>query len=285
MSLVLYSPMFSPEMPPEAAPWTVRLAGKDADVTRELKLALIVGFSLVLVVAVLISDHFAALRADSARELANTSGDTPGLTIVGDGIGSDPYGMNIKLPPSEPKKAPKEPAPFELKQDSAGKNGFKTDPKAGLNPPIPNPAPAAIPDATYAVVSGDTFARISRKFYSTDTLAQKLADYNKTAATALKIDQKILIPTREVLEGKAPKPQAEAPADGPKADSPFNTDRVTTMSATTTYTIAERDTLSGIAKKQLGSYARVSDIYKLNPGLEGNESSLKIGQVIKLPQR
>lgn len=51
-----------------------------------------------------------------------------------------------------------------------------------------------------------------------------------------------------------------------------------------TYTVQPKDTLYSIAKTQLGSGKRVKDIMAINPEIT-DASKLKIGQVIKLPEK
>lgn len=92
-----------------------------ANVTREHKLALIVGFSLVLVVGVLISDHFSKARSQQlATEMSpgtaeRFGADTRGLRVIpessqGPAIASGPQSFS-NMPPSElPSSA--EPSPL-----------------------------------------------------------------------------------------------------------------------------------------------------------------------------
>lgn len=265
--------------------------GKDAGVTRELKLALIVGLSLVLVVGVLITDH--VKKSDTASMVAPMTGDDPSrLTTVGSKA-NDAYTPTVKLPENDPAPKPKvESVPGHTVIDlgkPSGKtdgNGFAVGPDQS---PIDGgstgtliPAPTAIPDTAYAIQSGDTLYSICKKQYGDASLHTKLAEYNKlTDGKALKLNQKLNLPAKDVLTGKAlpyaGKPAAPVAAPNkPIADRPLEA-----MTTTVTYKVASGDSLSSIARKSNVSIAKIRE---LNPSLRGREDTLAVGDEIKLPK-
>lgn len=130
--------------------------------------------------------------------------------------------------------------------------------------PAPVEAPAAA-GSEHTVAAGELLGDISLKHYGSSKHWKRIADANPGIdPRALKVGQKLKIP---------PAPGAsEAPAvAGAGAAAPGER----------TYTIKAKDSLYGIAQRELGKGSRWKEIQTLNPGLNGND--LKVGKVIKLP--
>jgi LysM repeat protein len=262
------------------------LVGKDAGVTRELKLALIVGLSLVLVVGVLITDH--VKKSDAASAVAPMTGDDPSrLTVVGNS-GSDPYTPSKQLPEPEPKPKPvpqPEPKVINQTQPDSGKTAQLPDgsQQSSIEDQFTGPTPTAIPDTVYAIQSGDTLYSICKKQYGDASLHNKLSDYNKlTAGKALKLGQKLNLPAKDVLTGKA-LPYTGKPSTTPAIPSgnkPISDGPLVAASTTVTYKVSSGDTLSSIARKFNTSLTKIRE---LNPALRGREDSLSVGDELKLP--
>jgi nucleoid-associated protein YgaU len=68
------------------------------------------------------------------------------------------------------------------------------------------------------------------------------------------------------------------PAAGPRAQAP-----VTAAPEARTYTVKAGDTLSAIAKSQLGSAASYTKIFELNKDQLSDPDKIKPGQVLRLP--
>lgn len=266
--------------------------GKDAGVTRELKLALIVGLSLVLVVGVLITDH--VKKSDAASLVSPMTGDDPSrLTVVGN-AGTDHFTPTQQLPEIEPKPKPApqpDPTVINQTQPFGGKTGQLPgqlpdgSKQSSIEDQLVGPAPTAIPDTAYAIQSGDTLYSICKKQYGDASLHTKLAEYNKLAAgKALKLGQKLTLPAKDVLTGKA-LPYAGKPATLPAVpagtNKPISDGPLVAVSTTVTYKVSSGDTLSSIARKFNTTLAKVRE---LNPSLRGREDSLSIGDELKLPK-
>ena len=268
--------------------------GKDDAVTRELKLALLIGFSAVLVVAVLISDHFnqykkpriAPVSGDVASSgqfgVENTSNTGPNLV-------PDKVLMPNMVPPPkiEVVRGPADggmvnPPGSGLKL-SPGSDGSKTSPVQFIDPPAP-----AKTDKEYTIASGDTFYQLAKRFYNDGSLADKLCEYNKDKAgkaSSLKIGQKIAIPDKDVLTGKAP----AAPKGGLTPNLAPSTDSLKkmlenppaeAMATTKNYTVRDGDTLTRIASSNGVS---LNDLLDSNPTLKAKPDTLTVGMAIKLP--
>lgn len=225
------------------------------NVNRENKLAIIIGFSLVLVVAVLISDHFSRARTvEVGSEMKPGTPEDFGASTVGL---TRPIGNQDIIPASDrplseveqriqhvavrpevqpdeftmggqlaPKSEPTAPQP-------AGQGEIKiVDPQTGPTPlgPTPlGPTGPAVPAKPFSdgvmrfheVKEGDKLFRIAARYYGDGAHWQALATYNKTKLPKpenLRVGVKLDIPPKDVLLGEATMPPASAPGAKPKAN-------------------------------------------------------------------
>ena len=221
----------------------------------------------------------------------------------------------VKPPPSpSPVKGADAPAPLadvgelsgggkDAKKSDAPKNEAKepakTEPKAesrlesGKRP-------------THRIKSGDTFESIAIGLGDKKLVPMLLQLNPKLDPKVLAIGTEVQLPTTAEIaahkasangvadagksNGKAADGKAAGkPADGKPADDPKKTAKAPETAkpeaggGVRTYTIAQGDTLSGLAKRLYGSDKRVDDIKGLNPSVD--PTRLRIGQVIKLPAR
>lgn len=275
--------------------------------TREHKLALILGFALVLVVGVLISDHFSgARRADAGgMNLAQVEG-MPQTEV---GLGrqaqwEDPASLTDdapSLPETRPDWKPIPPADEPPTSALAGAwdglaNEFKgaiQDLGAGRVPVSASQTDVLVMDQKPAqpvtpaedtavrrhdVREGDTLWSIAQRYYNDGSLHKKLAEYNADRLArdgTLRVGATILIPSREVLTGQ--KPATEPVSDPAPAPAP--------SAKPGAYTVKKGDTLSSIARRELGAAGRWDEILELNSDLLEDETSLQVGMVLKLPAR
>ena len=161
------------------------------------------------------------------------------------------------------------------------------------------PAPKPESHPLYIVKSGDTLESIARQKLGDSKHVALLEQLNpKVQPARLQIGQEIVLPTAAELAGRKP---AEKPvADAGKAAAKVETNAATKPDArkpdarspagksepaagTRTYSIAQGDTLEGLAKRLYGSAKRLDDIKELNPTVD--PTRLRIGQVIRLPAR
>lgn len=265
--------------------------------TREQKISLIVGFTLVLLVGVAVSDHLSAARSAQLE-----SGLTPPEAQ------SDFDAPQRPIPESKPldafaaapeKPAEVSPGPIARGLDDAMKpstdfldrlrNRVQDLPVAAdtvtrtESPPqpqliIPAPKRDAKPPASettwHSVEEGDTFWSIAERHYGDGALAPKLAAFNNARADLLRAGVRLRIPPRSALTGEAgparPGATEAAPARKP--------------APTRDYTVKPGDTLGVIAQRELGTVKRMGEILKLNPTLP-DADSIQVGNVIKLPVR
>jgi nucleoid-associated protein YgaU len=293
-------------------------------VNRENKLAIIIGFSLVLVVAVLISDHFSRARtaeisADITPGKAEDFGvGTAGLTQpigAGDTIPAHtgPLGevtdSRTRTVSNEGTAGPDEIAMGGLARDTEPtevSEDIAIDDPAGrgsnTSPFPPKPVSKGMLK-THEVKDGDKLFRIAAQHYGDGTLWKELAAYNKDRVPnpgVLRVGVTLRIPPKDVLLGEAGRaaPAREGtggrPAASPK-EKPAPVERgiarnekpvkPSGKTPTATYKVARGDSLGTIAQKLLGTSRRASELFQLNKDVLEDEHSLVAGTVIKIPAR
>lgn len=299
--------------------------------TRELKLAVIVGFSLVLVVTVLISDHLSKARQ---VHLAEVSSSQPALV-------SAPAERAVTVPPpsAERRVASRQPdedgfslggAPRAMRTtdivqghgggvvtnrtESPTASGNVGDPDKPLidqlrgnglavvengavrdivpkDSPVPVPgkvdAVPAVPERTHTVVEGDSLFKIGKQYYGDAMAWKKLGAANGlTPDSSLKIGMKIKLPPSEQITGKPTPPSVLAtnqPA-GKTAKPPAPAKAPEPSKAKfASYVVKRGDTITEIARRQLGSTGRAGEVIRLNETQLEDEDTLQAGMVLKLP--
>ncbi|MGH7243876.1 MAG: LysM peptidoglycan-binding domain-containing protein [Phycisphaerales bacterium] len=319
-----------------------------SDVTRELKLALIVGFALVLTVAILVSDHLSKARTATLATIGNTQKvvakvpDAPIRSLDELPPSQLPAAIEVTAPvaaaPEATTPAPAETlasttAPVVIGQQQAG-TGHESKFGPGrtngslsasirehadvssVSPTLGSAMPTgATPqdivqkevkkteggktplagEKTYKVADGDSLFAISKKFYNDGMLYKKLAAANKISESGgLKVGSTISIPSKESLTGK---PEVIKP-DAKLASKPATTTNPVSAkvepkpdakavkveaSKAKSYQVRPGDTLTNIARLQLGSAARSTEIASLNK--MDPDDDLLAGAILKLPSR
>jgi nucleoid-associated protein YgaU len=219
--------------------------------TRENKLALIIGFGLLLFVGILVSDHMAARPLPPAVETAWVDPTPP----VKD---SDTIFITFNREPPIGLSGP----------DAASVGGGQ----AILPPPAPDaeilpPAPAV---QTHVIREGETFSKVAGIHYGKKSLGTKLAEFNGIRPEALQIGDTIRIPDPAELDPSLA--MAAVPSGIPVPPAAPPVDR--------TYKVREGDTYYRIAQRELGSPSRVAEIERLN---NIKPSKLRPGMTIRLP--
>ncbi|RMH28810.1 MAG: LysM peptidoglycan-binding domain-containing protein [Planctomycetota bacterium] len=261
--------------------------------TREQKISLIVGFALVLLVAVAISDHLSSVRSANLETSIADAGDWAGP------IAALPEPVAAAALPAEPEPAPtgNEPAgPIEgggtpppaptildrLRERFTGLtlagevDTLPAPAVAATSEPKREPAPATV--VWHSVREGESLWAIAQEHYGDGALAARLAAFNADRVPdpdTLRAGVRLRIPPRSALEG-SPRPRTtpaprsgSAPADAPQR----------------TYTIKPGDTLGEIAQRELGTVRRLGEILALNPGVLTDPDVAPVGVVIRLPDR
>jgi len=165
---------------------------------------------------------------------------------------------------------------------------------------VPAPAPVEPAATEYTVAKGDTGASIAKKLLGKATAWSKIVEVNPGLdARKLKIGQKIKVPAAATaLTAPTPSPAIQTPSvpgpQGPTTD-PFAKAPVEPRTAdplpapapaaeTKTYTVQPGDTLSDIARRELGSASRWREIVAANPQLRNSEV-VRTGMKLTIPAK
>lgn len=253
--------------------------------TRENKLALVIGFALILFVGILISDHFSVARNQESANLALTVDDP--LSRSGN---NNPELIDYQL-----LTAPARIENSETRRDSVTRQQSKneamtvymgttrqTQPRAiGLD----DTQAASLPFTYHEVRAGESLTSIASRYFGDGALALELASFNKlTNPNALRAGVRIKIPTQvdPLIRGElTPTPAPNrTPTTTPRAE-PKQPPREPKYA---TYTIKSGDVLSKISQKLLGTSKRYLELYELNKDVMSSPNRLIPGTIIRIPR-
>jgi LysM repeat protein len=256
------------DAPPGPGSWARRVEGRDAQaVTRELKLALIVGFSLLLVVTVLVSDHLSRARRSTLDTAVN---DTPALV------------------PRIEERSPSEQPTVAVAGTPAGK-----EVESGASetmPPVPVSGPESQPPVELTLTRRAPEGGLSALERAVRELGGEIRDgrvylppsagmnvQNPVSGTSL---MQTINPSQTVppptnggggANGLAPQPVVPPPAP------PAQPERV--------YEIQPGESLYKIAKRELGDGELWRSLVEFNKGVIPASGAVKAGMKIKLPPK
>ena len=231
--------------------------------TREHKLALVVGFGLVLFVGILIADHMAAeVRTSSpqwrAAMIQQSSSSMPdgllqGVPLLGsekDTSNQDRGNQDLAYEGPNVEFAPREP------RDHVGRPP-NTPPNRGFIP--------SSPGATYyTVLRGDSLTRIAQKELGNQNRWREIKRLNG-------------LPNQNITEGQ----KLRMPDDGSSRPATQTRYQEVEMKPQE-YTVLRGDSLTRIAKKRLGNQNRWREIQRLN---KLPDQDITVGQQLLLPTR
>jgi nucleoid-associated protein YgaU len=234
--------------------------------TRQNKVALVVGFALVLFVGILISDYFSAAQTRKTADLVPT--DLAAVTADGSAPLIDLQDADRPIQPD-----PANPNPAALPETAAAPT-VQEPPR----PPVelgggPAPAPARFHD----VRPGESLSLICHLYYGDVALIDELADLNGIDdPDTVQAGHRLRVPPANLLRDgsasswnePAAQPAAEARRDAP----PY-----------ARYRVRPGDSLSGIAERFLSSPGRWRQLYELNRDVIGDPHEIHAGTVIRVP--
>ncbi len=217
--------------------------------TRENKIALVVGFAIVLVVGVLLSDHLAQAVRGNAADFASIQ--DPQQPPTGTGV--------VFLPLVAAPQAP-----------------VVTD----ATPPTEAVTTDALSDPLHIVASGETLCGIARRYYGSSALADTLGAYNALPAPdRLTPGVRLLVPDAAALQAwggtgaTTTTPDTTVPTLSPPA----------TADTMQTYVVKSGDTLSEIAMQLMGTMHRTEELWALNKQTLPTPHDLRAGMELRYP--
>lgn len=270
--------------------------------TRENKLALIIGFGLVLLVGILVSDHFSA--ANSQPVDGPYSADTAGRDI---GRLQNPELLVPRYARDLPAASQQDDASTTAANSSPEENGpawiesirmpdaetlIAQDP----NPHIGNtvhpgngemdPERASGDFVWHTIRANENLAKICKEVYGDGRLWYKLYKYNSDRISDPdKVREGLLIrvPRRSVLtEGASSTEQATRSASG--GDSAEAPPPAPVFSGNgRAHTVKDGETLSEIAQKYLGSARKYWTLYEYNKEVIDDPDNVQAGTVLRIP--
>jgi len=148
---------------------------------------------------------------------------------------------------------------------------------AGAGTPVtldaPKPAEPAAVDTIYTVVAGDSLWKIAHKHFGGGDVQKGIdaiyaANPTLGVGESLKIGQKLKLPAGVAKDPARLSADLQADATGGR-----------------TYVVKEGDTLSTIAKRELGSTKLWTEIYELNRTRISDPAKIKVGMKLTLPPK
>lgn len=225
------------------------MQGRMTSMTRENKLALVVGFALILIVGILVSDHFSTASRQQAADVARVQdplrSGTRANRVISDFVATNTresrladHGIEDPLArPDLPALDPVDegaaatggagtaggPTVIEMGNGRSGarsgdpSTGGASRPDRGAAAPGGTAPPAGLsrdpgqsPHRFHHVARGESLASIARTYYSDPALAAALARHNGiTDPNRIHIGRRLMIPEAHVLRGE-PAPTARA---------------------------------------------------------------------------
>lgn len=219
--------------------------------TRENKLALIIGFTLILMVGVLVSDHLSRAREaelDAATEPVETAAREQlafGGSLLADAI------------------------------DAAQVHARNAEPPVATQVTMGSPAPVTMTSAPTAMAPAVIQQGADTTASTTLTLNSGLEQLNQAADRVL-----------DRLGESAKRPMFESARSTAVIQSPTRTIPAVprdTGARQATYTVQPGDSLYKIAAKVLGDGNRWREIQQVNADAVGSDGAVKVGQTLRLP--
>lgn len=265
--------------------------------TTENKLALVVGFALILFVGILVSDHFSIARSQEAANLV------PAIETFEDPVLRDPDLLDFGDAPRRrsavrpvqlvtPRQLPDDPMQADGAMRPADDGAADLDrlvlpiSRSSLPPAVTpgrDPAAAAAArrdaaDRVHHVRESETMSAIAEAYYGDRTLAVALAAYNELAdPDHVTVGRRLRIPSAEALGGRGPGTPAAA-ADVANEAAPASS-----PSGRRTYTVQRGDVLSVIAQKEMGSARHWKVLYEHNLDVIDDPDHVEAGVALVIP--
>jgi nucleoid-associated protein YgaU len=249
--------------------------------TRELKLAMVIGFALLLLLAILVSDHFSAADLRQQTLLESSQPRHALAAAPPPAIRELPPAAELvvePLRPSAPSRLADAPPsiPAEVRPLGGGTGRGLADAAAAAPTPARSTAPVPT-ERIHRVAEGESLSRIAERIYGDRELWKALAAYNTDRLpnpNVLKTGLVLRIPPKEVLTGGATAPATTniAVRDPLAAPPPSRA-----------HVVREGETLSEIAAATLGSSRRWPELVAANRDRIADPDRVMPGTELRIP--
>jgi nucleoid-associated protein YgaU len=253
--------------------------------TRENKVALVVGFALVLLVGILISDYLSKAQTQRSADLlaADEPGDGGRRALDQAGL---PAPRRVRLtdlqqPRRTPVQRPQLGTPPMPPAETAAVSGSEQpliQQVSLTNGPVrpPLPAPEVPTQRTHTVRSGESLSEICVRYYGDVSLMDRLAKTNGLDdPDQVRAGTRLSVPAAKVLAGPVPV-QATVPVQSRQRQRQDAANYQT-------YTVRPGDSLSGLAARFLDSAAAWQQLYELNREVIHDPDRIQSGLTIRVP--
>jgi LysM repeat protein len=272
--------------------------------TRENKLALVVGFGLVLFVGILISDHFSTARNQESADIRTgrlvdplaqnrhdnaTLIELPGTRPVDDAVGPrrpGPLAMHTgQLPGEEPE--PRVESPERRTDAVPPRNEIPRIVMGGNHSTIEGfhfvEQEESINFIFHHVQQGESLIAIARRYYGDESMVKDLARLNEIEnPNTIRVGHRLRIPAIEALRG-GDSPRQVATRTTQSRETPAASENRAPV-VYTSYTVKRGDTLSEISQQLLGTARRWREIYEMNRDVIRDPDNLLAGTELKIPR-
>ena len=253
--------------------------GSSRPMTRENKLALVIGFALIVFVGVLVSDHFSAARLNEPADLtlngsSSLNSERNDRTLI-DLQESEPASGNsarVGQPAVAPTQYLASDGPAQERSMSNEVQTIRLPDLQELakNDPTLKADPTVNDRVRFVVVRpNESLSSICEREYGEQSLASTLAQYNGISdPNLIRQGWRLRLPDASVLD----RPNA-APSPSSTSDPRY-----------ARYTVKPGESLSEIASRLLKSTQRWPELYELNRDvIPGEPNSVRAGITIKVP--
>ncbi len=260
--------------------------------TREHKLALVVGFGLILIVGILISDHFSTTTRSATADLRATTDGLPHNNTnlrqrTPDLIEVYPAAVGLTQP-EQPVAASSQPTTSTPVARLASTTTASNQPQQLRTPNLQQLASIASPQNPmsgtaefdfYQVRSGDSLTSICRKHYGATHMVKAVARYNGiNNANQLRLNHRLRLPALTVIAGNT-----TVTENTETTRTPVATSRRTDASGYGTYKVVSGDTFSELTQKLMGSVSQMDAFLKINQSTITDPDQLRVGMVLRYP--
>jgi nucleoid-associated protein YgaU len=239
--------------------------------TRENKLALVIGFALILFVGVLVSDHFSAARTIESADLTSQRDAL---------LASNPpvAAKLIDLAPAVNTPASADPEHLGGKEKGSDPFSFPVFRNPDLHARQRSAETASDQNGVvvHQVRAGETLIAISRRYFGDGSRVKELAALNDLRdPAAIKPGDRLRVPAAAPSSAGTAPSASTAEAGKKKGSDPFSFAR--------TYTVKSSDTLMEISQRMLGTTKRWREIAAMNQDVITDPDRLEVGAVIRIP--